>query len=890
MRQKLFLSFIAIASILQACAPEQRCYRDEDCDAPMICKSDGSCDFVCRRDADCGSGFVCKEHQCKINQNIDPCADGSCLKPECDKDDDCDGDWVCKDQKCTQPEQPECDNDVDCDGDWVCKDQDCVDPPPSVLVCPEGMSLIQNTYCMDKYEASRPDATESYAGSDNSKAVSVAGVMPWNIGDDNAAAEAACQAAGKRLCTPAEWEFGCHGVNDTVYAYGDTYDPVICNGLDTYGRNNLHLMPTGSFPNCNNGWDVYDLNGNLWEHTAGGSGKTVRGGAFNCVDSEGNHKCSYIPQQWTPLSMGFRCCKSPEKSNEIPQANHIDIRNTNPQQDLYNLYQQSFFSERNVLIAWNDSETDTMTDASQFFAIADNNDIEHEMTVEAAQMIGLKQNEESDVSCVEPELFIANAQELWDNPDTARDAVKVLKDARKCHPDNADISRALGIAYTRSENYPWAIRTLTNVLSENPNDCESGAWLAWTYLQMGMPDEVHKMAKQARCEEKPLAARIQLIESLNALSQNESVKAKSLVQKVYSTPELTKSDKKALSSLQNMAGISRNPNMTWKVELDGGYASNALSGSPNDPRLYDKKTGSPFLDGEVRLMIDPWKDAFSRVIFEGQVNGQYLFAKDAKDYSYIDVSFRPGIVVDWENIKFGTYYRPEFLILKGGDIYDNGPLLNYFSQRVEIDMEIYKWLYIFGGYGHRTFRQRVRTRDEIDIGAGGHHPLGYGLSLTWGATYRHWFSTGDMYDLNGTNVSLALDYRIIDILFRLNSSFAFDDYADSKGYFDSKNARRDYLLKGTLQIWSPALVGIRFGAQFKASRRWSTADDYDYTDYRALLSIRWTGDLDFYAPKTIDDNYTSIPWNLENADSAERIRDIIQQDEDLQRSSSCLQN
>ena len=147
-----------------------------------------------------------------------------------------------------------------------------------------------------------------------------------------------------------------------------------------------------------------------------------------------------------------------------------------------------------------------------------------------------------------------------------------------------------------------------------------------------------------------------------------------------------------------------------------------------------------------------------------------------------------------------------------------------------------------------------------------------------------------MYDLNGMNLSLALDYRILDILFRLSGSYALDDYADSKGYFDSKNARRDNLLKGVLQVWSPSLAGVRFGAQFKASRRWSSADDYDYSDYRALVAVRWTGDLDFYAPRTVNDNYTSLPWNLGSADSAERIRDIIQQDEELQRSSSCLQN
>jgi hypothetical protein len=199
-------------------------------------------------------------------------------------------------------------------------------------------------------------------------------------------------------------------------------------------------------------------------------------------------------------------------------------------------------------------------------------------------------------------------------------------------------------------------------------------------------------------------------------------------------------------------------------------------------------------------------------------------------------------------------------------------------------------IYIFGGYGHRVFRQHVRTRDEADIGAGGYHPLGAGFALTWGTTYRHWFSAGDMYDINGANASLALDYRIHDVLFRLTGSYAMDDYADSKGYFDTNNARRDHLARGTFQVWSPSFHGLRFGGQFKASRRWSSAKDYSFDDYRGALLIRWTGDLDFYSPGTVPDDTYALPWDLQNAQSAERIRDIIRQDEDMQRTSSCLQN
>jgi formylglycine-generating enzyme required for sulfatase activity len=164
--------------------------------------------------------------------------------------------------------------------------------------------------CIDRYEASRPDATADDQGEDGSRAVSRARVIPWRVSSNQIAA-AACQAAGKRLCAPLEWESACHGPGNTVYIYGNTYEPLTCNGLDTFGQSDFHLTPTGSFPDCTNAWGVYDLNGNLWEHVQGGSGQTVRGGAYNCNNSQTLHRCDYIPGNWTPSALGFRCCLTP---------------------------------------------------------------------------------------------------------------------------------------------------------------------------------------------------------------------------------------------------------------------------------------------------------------------------------------------------------------------------------------------------------------------------------------------------------------------------------------------------------------------------------------------------------------------------------------------------
>jgi hypothetical protein len=168
------------------------------------------------------------------------------------------------------------------------------------------MVLVESAFCIDRYEASRPDATSSSVGSDSSRAVSQPGVMPWRNTSLQQAADA-CAAADKRLCTPTEWEQACRGPDQTTYCYGDTYVIETCNGIDVFWPN-FRITPTGFFPDCTNEYGVFDICGNVWERVQGGAG---RGGAFNCSDSAALHRCSYVADWGSdPVSnFGFRCCK-----------------------------------------------------------------------------------------------------------------------------------------------------------------------------------------------------------------------------------------------------------------------------------------------------------------------------------------------------------------------------------------------------------------------------------------------------------------------------------------------------------------------------------------------------------------------------------------------------
>ncbi|MBN2361176.1 MAG: SUMF1/EgtB/PvdO family nonheme iron enzyme, partial [Deltaproteobacteria bacterium] len=208
-----------------------------------------------------------------------------------------------------------CDNlDNDCDGDI---DNGATD----TVVHVQGGGLDFYIYA---YEASRPDATAGSVGSAGHRACTKPGTQPWrNV--SWAEADAACRAAGRRLCTEAEWQQACQGDANNIYPYGATYLADACNGKDyspgcvspDLDAAQVSGRPYGC-PNgapCQTPSGIYDLSGNLkeWTGTQVSSSPVryrVRGGSYDSIADGLTCRFDFVAAEasYRYGNLGFRCC------------------------------------------------------------------------------------------------------------------------------------------------------------------------------------------------------------------------------------------------------------------------------------------------------------------------------------------------------------------------------------------------------------------------------------------------------------------------------------------------------------------------------------------------------------------------------------------------------
>jgi len=216
-------------------------------------------------------------------------------------------------------------------------------PDAGPAPCPPLMVLVDGAFCVDRYEAALQEqgpggnwaAASPFltVGTRTVRAVPAQGKLPQGY-ISGAQAAAACTAAGKRLCSSAEWLAACQGPQQRTWPYGNAHQPGACNddyqghpvvkyfGTSTGIWDAQHMNDPGinqqpgtvaaggAHPKCVSHWGIFDLHGNLHEWVGDAAG-TFRGGFYADAKINGAgclYKTTAHAMGYHDYSTGFRCC------------------------------------------------------------------------------------------------------------------------------------------------------------------------------------------------------------------------------------------------------------------------------------------------------------------------------------------------------------------------------------------------------------------------------------------------------------------------------------------------------------------------------------------------------------------------------------------------------
>lgn len=214
----------------------------------------------------------------------------------------------------------------------------------------ESVAVEAAGFSIFKYEAVRPDASESLSGCDELKedpdspgkitgcvgcsekfedgddperltgceevdqpACSEGGLLPWTRVTKGEAAES-CERSGYRLCTESEWLLACGGPDHKAQPYGQVFRAGWCNDH----KAGTKLEAGGSREKCVSAYGAVDIVGNAWEWIGdpgnGGEGRYL-GYSYkvSAIRPTANPECDAGLQtgqvEYDRDEVGFRCCK-----------------------------------------------------------------------------------------------------------------------------------------------------------------------------------------------------------------------------------------------------------------------------------------------------------------------------------------------------------------------------------------------------------------------------------------------------------------------------------------------------------------------------------------------------------------------------------------------------
>ena len=452
--------------------------------------------------------------------------------------------------------------------------------------------------------------------------------------------------------------------------------------------------------------------------------------------------------------------------------------------------------------------------------------------------------------------------------------------------------RARAAAYLEQGNRLWATKVLLEHLQDHPDDGETRSWAVWLLLQDGDLDRAsHLLDGVVVTGSEPLQTRLGLLTAYHArlgerdeLAQEEMRVVLSLAEGLY--PE----DRALFKHLRSQLLGNPGDPIDLRVLLDGGYTSNAVESAPQDIGAGLEGAGSALMSLDVVVRVAPWTSPLFRPVGELRGKGFVPLAEDVRGYSYLSLGARGGAELGPVRGPRGRlYYAYEQL-----GIEEKGWYMT--AHRGELEVDLGRGVQAFGGLGRRVYQHLPRTRTEVDGGVAAMIPLGRGWNLTGILAGRVQQARHEAFHDRGLTGLLRLRIPLPhDAMIKLRVMGLVDVYPDSAAYYRTSVPRRDLMLKIQAGPWTPSLHGLRIGATYSLAHRTSTINMYDdnfnYTDHRVLLQLRWQGALDPTVPRSVktDPDHIPLPYGLEEGNlGLDRVQDLLRQEDSARRGSSCV--
>jgi len=474
-----------------------------------------------------------------------------------------------------------------------------------------------------------------------------------------------------------------------------------------------------------------------------------------------------------------------------------------------------------------------------------------------------------------------------------RAAVERLHAAIIRFPDDPALPLLLARSYLAEGNLFWAERGLRDTLVRRPADPEARAWLASIHLRQGDP-ELMKADLELVPEDGPARMRWHLLEVFRARLVGEADAAQRALVAVPRSAHLYPEDRPVWRFLQQQSDPWWLDPVTGTLEVAAGATSNALAGAPTDPGASGTSSGLATLELHGRLA--PPASGALRPVLDLELIGNGLVEETYRELSSLEGSARLGGLLTASRQRLLVGYRAELLLL------NQEPSRYAEAHRGELELESSSGWALLAGGGRRTYRDDRRTRWEGDVSVGGPLRLSAAVPLAAGAAVRLADANSPAYDQRGASALLVGRVPIgRGWSTRLALSGSWDDYPHSGGsegllVFGTAEKRRDLLGRISVGVWSPRRWVARAGIEWQYTQRDSTADDrpgfdFDYREHRVMARLHFDFDADPWAPRVVRTvGHVPLEWGLEagGGEQEERILDLLRQDEELRRGSSCM--